>query len=103
VPFELVEALRNLGHDVLTAAEAGRANQGIPDPDVLSYATLLGRAVLTNDRRHFHRLHRQFPIHAGIVTYTDDPVRQALAARIHLALLQTSALNGVLIKIIRPP
>ena len=31
VPFPLVEALRNLGHDVLRAIEAGRANQGIPD------------------------------------------------------------------------
>jgi hypothetical protein len=28
---ELVETLRQLGHDVLTSYEAGNANQGIPD------------------------------------------------------------------------
>jgi Domain of unknown function (DUF5615) len=39
VPYQVVEALRALGHDVLTAYEAGRANQKIPDADVLRYAT----------------------------------------------------------------
>ena len=69
VSFDLVEAL---GHDVLTALAAGRANQAIPDPDVLAYATLLGRAVLTNNRLDFHKLNRTFPNHAGIISYTDD-------------------------------
>jgi len=48
----LVDALRSLGHDVLTAHQAGRANQKIPDPDQLAHATMLGRAVVTNNRRH---------------------------------------------------
>ncbi len=102
VPFELVRLLRGLGHDALTALEAGRANQGIPDPDVLAYATLLGRAVLTNKRRHFHNLHKRFPQHAGIVTYTDDRDTIALAVRIHGALIGPSSLAGLLIRIIRP-
>ncbi|MEP0886249.1 DUF5615 family PIN-like protein [Trichocoleus sp. ST-U3] len=38
-PYPVVEFLRALGHDVLTVQEAGRANQGIPEPDVLAFAT----------------------------------------------------------------
>ncbi|HEV3261349.1 MAG TPA: DUF5615 family PIN-like protein [Gemmataceae bacterium] len=102
VPFPLTEALRAFGHDVLTAHEAGRANQAIPDPDVLAHATLLARAVLTNDRRHFHKLHRAFRSHAGIITFTDDPDTPALAQRVHAAVTGVSALAGQLIKIVRP-
>jgi hypothetical protein len=102
VRLSLVEDLRALGHDVLTAFEAGRANQSIPDPEVLAHATQLGRAVLTNNRRHFHRLHGQFPNHAGIITFTADPDTQALAQRIHNAIAGRAVLTGVLIKITRP-
>ena len=65
VPLPLVGALRALGHDVLTALDDGRANQGIGDQEVLDRATALGRAVLTNNRKDFHRLHRHRPNHAG--------------------------------------
>src|SRR5947209_1560719 len=82
VPFPLVEALRDRGHDVLTALEAGRANQAISDAEVLAHATSVGRAVLTNNRRDFHRLHRTAPGHAGIITFTDDPDTAALAERV---------------------
>lgn len=34
-PMPVVERLRELGHDVLTARDAGNAGQGIPDEDVL--------------------------------------------------------------------
>jgi Domain of unknown function (DUF5615) len=46
-PAPTVEALRRLGHDVLTAREAGQADAGIPDVDVLAFAHARGRAVLT--------------------------------------------------------
>jgi hypothetical protein len=49
-PFPAVEELRRLGHDVLTAQEAGRT--ATPDPDVLARAHALGRAILTYNRRH---------------------------------------------------
>ena len=62
-----VAALRQLGHDVLTVLEAGRANQAIPDEAVLAFATADNRAVLTLNRRDFIRLHYQFPEHAGII------------------------------------
>ncbi len=99
----LTDALRVLGHDVLTAHEAGRANQKISDADQLVYATSLGRAVLTNNRRHFHKLHQTSPGHAGIITYTRDADTESLAQRIHDAIVQTGALTGQLIRITRPP
>ena len=99
----LVDALRALGHDVLTAYEAGRANQKIPDADQLAYATSVGRTMLTNNRKHFHKLHRAFPGHAGIITYTRDPDTHALALRIHNAIGAAATLRGVLIRIILSP
>ena len=54
-PFPVVERLRELGHDVLTALEAGQANLGVEDFDQLAIATGLGRAILTRNRRHLHR------------------------------------------------
>ena len=44
-PFRAVVCLRALGHDVLTSLEAGRANQRIPDAEVLRFATEQGRAL----------------------------------------------------------
>ena len=102
VPRLVVEALRLLGHDVLTAQGDGRANLGVSDPDVLARATLLGRAVLTNNRRHFHTLHRVGPAHAGVITYTYDPDPVALAGRIHAVVTATADLAGRLVKVTRP-
>ncbi len=36
-PLRAVQSLRALGHDVLTSLEADRANQKIPDAEVLRY------------------------------------------------------------------
>jgi hypothetical protein len=83
-PQPAVEALRELGHDVLTSLEAGNANQGIPDDEVVRFAAAQGRAVVTQNRRHFHREHRRSSDHAGIITCTVDPDYRALAARIHV-------------------
>ena len=102
VPGELVERLRGLGHDVLTVQQDGRAGRGVGDPDVLSRATELGRAVLTNNRDDSHRLHRLAPDHAGIVTHTADTDRAALALRVHLAVADRPSLDGVLLRVIRP-
>lgn len=102
VDRKVVDLLRAAGHDVLTAVEDGRANQKIPDPDVLARATQLGRAVLTNNRRHYHKLHRKYPSHAGIVTYTKDDDADALAARIDAAISPLPTLAGRLVKVVRP-
>ena len=54
---KVVQLLLQFGHDVLTAHEAGKAGQGIEDPDVLAHAISLQRAVLTHNRKHFVKLH----------------------------------------------
>ena len=100
-PQPVVEELRRLGHDVLTSLDAGKANQSVPDDEVVRYAAAEGRAVLTLNRRHFHTQHRRSPEHAGIVTCTVDVDYAALAWRIHRAV-DGKALAGQLIKVYRP-
>lgn len=63
-PLPAVELLRTLGHDLLTVQAAG--NAGFSDPEVLAFAVSTVRAVLTQNRRDFIRLHLQQPDHAGI-------------------------------------
>lgn len=99
-PFQVVEVLRQLGHDVLTAQDDGR--RATPDPDILVRAHALGRAVLTHNRRHFQRLHLQGAAHSGIVSITPDLNFPALAARIHAALAGRS-LGRWSLRVNRPP
>lgn len=102
VPTTLVAALQALGHDVLTIQDDGLSNQATTDADVLDRATALGRIVLTNNRLHFHRLHRNVATHAGIITYTDDSDRVALAGRIDAAVTPLASPVGALVKVVRP-
>jgi hypothetical protein len=101
-PLAAVVHLRALGHDVLTALEAGQANQKIPDPAVLAYAISLGGAVLTINRRHFIKLHKTTARHAGIVVCTNDSNLAALAQRIHQAVTAAGALDNKLIRVRKP-
>ena len=102
VPLPVVEELRNLGHDVATIQERGRANEAAADPEVLEWAVAEQRAILTLNRRDFIRLHNQIPEHAGIVVCTVDPDFIGQAKRIHTALTTDSDLRGRLIKVNRP-
>jgi len=102
VPGPLVARLRELGHDVLTTGDAGRAGQGLPDESVLKFATEAGRAVLTKNRVDFIHLHRRTPDHAGIIVFTEDPDYASLARRIDAATRGFADLDGVLIRITRP-
>jgi hypothetical protein len=102
-PLPAVEALRQLGHDVLTAAGAGQAGRGIPDEAVLASAHALGRAVLTHNRKHFRNLHDAGHAHSGLILCTEDTDFAALGARIDVALTGAGDLSGRLIRIIRPP
>lgn len=98
--YPVVLELRLLGHDVLTVQEAGHA--GADDPSVLAFATSQGRAVVTCNRRHFMRLHRQSAAHAGIVVCTRDQDFVALATRIHQSISSCPTLAGQLLRVIRP-
>jgi hypothetical protein len=97
-----VQTLRALGHDVLTAAEAGKANQRIPDDEVLAFAVATERAVLTLNRQDFVRLHTQRPDHHGIIVCAQDADTDGQATRIHEAITQVETLAGRLIRINRP-
>lgn len=101
-PLRVVEELRRLGHDVLTAFEDGRANQFITDRDLLARATDINRALLTLNRLDFKRLHRQMPEHAGIIICTEDPDRVGKAQRIAASIVGAGELRGQLIRVYRP-
>jgi hypothetical protein len=100
-PLPVVESLRVLGHDVLTIQETGKADQALPDDEVLKFATDDNRAVLTLNRRHFMRLHRQSTAHAGIVVCKFDPDFGGQAERIHKAISGLELLKGQLIRVNR--
>ena len=89
--------------DVLTSLDAGNAGQAIPDDAVLAYATTNGRALLTQNRRDFIRLHNAGVAHAGIIacTFDRDFVRQA--ARVDATIRAVPVLIGQLIRLNRPP
>jgi hypothetical protein len=101
-PLRVVEELRRLGHDVLTALEDGKANQAITDRELLRRAIELDRAILTLNRVDFKRLHLQTPDHAGIIICTEDPDRIGQAQRIIAAIAKASGLRGQLIRVYRP-
>lgn len=100
-PLQVVEALRMKGHDVLTTRDAGKANEGIPDEEVLAFAIAEKRAVLTHNRQDFIRLHRLNPEHEGIIVCTDNPDFPALAAKVHEQLQAVESLEGLLIRVNR--
>jgi hypothetical protein len=99
--YPVVEVLRQLGHDVLTAQEAGQGNLSVTDSSVLAFAITKDRAVLTFNRRHFINLHRQVSSHHGILVCTRDNDVQGLAQRIHQAVLECPSLDNQLLRINR--
>jgi hypothetical protein len=82
-PFQVAQALRGLGHDVLTSLEAGNANQSIPDEQVLEFATQNRRALLTINKRDFIQLHKVNQSHASIIVCSQDADTGGQAKRIH--------------------
>ena len=101
-PLPAVEALRRLGHDVLTIQETGRADRATPDEEVLAFAAEQERILLTLNRRHFIRLHNTGRPHMGLIVCTFDPDFEALARRIHEDLLSEPEMAGRLIRVNRP-
>jgi hypothetical protein len=102
-PLPVVEELRQLGHDVLTIQETGKSEQSLSDEVVLSYAIEKRRALLTLNRKHFIRLHKNQPDHAGIIVCSFDPDFISQARRIHEEIGSKGQLSGELIRVNRPP
>jgi predicted nuclease of predicted toxin-antitoxin system len=101
-PRIVSELLRGMGHDVLTVQDAGNANLGIPDEEVLAFAVTNGRAIVTINRFDFVRLHQLQPDHAGIIVCSDDPDRNQMAMRINEAISAEDSLAGKLMRVNRP-
>jgi predicted nuclease of predicted toxin-antitoxin system len=101
-PFQVVELLRNFGHDVLTVQEAGKANQRIPDEQVLAFAVGQERSILTINRIDFIRLHRRSDEHFGIVVCTNNRNWEQFAARVNEAVIAEGSLQRKLIRVVRP-
>jgi predicted nuclease of predicted toxin-antitoxin system len=100
--IDLVEILRGFNYDILTSYEAGQANQGIPDKEVLAYATMNHRCVITFNRDDFVALHRSGINHAGIIVCKDDRDYLGQAQALHAYLeTQTSPLQSRLIRVQR--
>jgi len=100
-PFPVVEALRRIGHDVVTIADAGKAGQSLADQTILELAAADHRAVVTLNRRHFVRLHGAVPNHAGIIVCSLDLDFERQAARIAQAIATHGSLVGRLIRVNR--
>ncbi len=101
-PFPVVELLRTFGHDTLTVQEAGNAEQGVPDDQVLAFAISQKRAVLTINRVDFIRLHRRDDNHYGIIVCTNNRDWQQFAALINDAVTIEGSLLRKLIRVVRP-
>ena len=101
-PLPVVKILRTLEYDILTVQDAGKAEQKIPDPEVLHYAISLNRAVITMNRRDFIRLHAQTPQHKGIVICRSSTNWQKMAQAIHNHLSQFETIEKQLIRIKLP-
>jgi hypothetical protein len=91
--IDFVLILRSLGHDVLTSYEAGQANQGIPDDEVLTFATANDRIIITFNRDDFVNLHRLGINHAGMIVCKDDRDYAGQAQALQKWLLETVRLG----------
>jgi predicted nuclease of predicted toxin-antitoxin system len=96
-PFPVVKLLRTLRHDVLTTQEAGNADRGIPDEEVLAFAIAQERSILTINRNDFIRLHRRDDNHFGIIVCTNNRNWEQFAVGIHEAVTAEQSLTGKLI------
>jgi hypothetical protein len=101
-PLPAAEALRELGHDVLTTVEAGKSGQAVPDAEALAFATAEGRVLITLNRKHFIRLHALSADHGGIVVCTFDPDFRGQAERIDSVLRELPEAKGRLVRVNKP-
>lgn len=97
--LDMVKSLRLLGHDVLTSYDVGQANQGIPDDQVLKYATQNNLVVITFNRDDFIELHRAGIQHSGIIVCKTDRDYQGQIDCLHKFLLTQDSLRNRLIRI----
>jgi predicted nuclease of predicted toxin-antitoxin system len=99
---KVIPYMASLGHDVLSAQQAGQAGKKKTDAEVLAFATILSRAVLTHNRPDFVKLHKKAGPHAGVLVCTNDRDYAALAQRIHDAVASKASLHDNLVRVNKP-
>lgn len=97
----VVRLLREVGHDIITLQDLGLAGLAIPDEQVLAIAIALKRGVLTFNRKDFIKLHREYPLHFGIIICTRNSDVKALSTKLETLLENADRLNGRLLRIYR--
>lgn len=101
LPYDLVQELKRLKYDVLTAYDAGNANQQIPDDQVLATATRLDRTVLTCNRRDFIKLHYSGVNHRGIILCKDPEDFVDVGSFLHEYFITQSSFVDRLLRVLR--
>jgi predicted nuclease of predicted toxin-antitoxin system len=101
-PLPVVTRLREKGYNILTVQDAGNANQGIPDEDVLAFATSQNRAVITQNRKDFIRLHNQGLNQVGIVSCSKNLDWDSFATEIDRVLSSKDSIAGEVVRVTRP-
>ncbi len=97
--MDMVLEFRQRGYDILTSQEAGQANQGIPDEDVLTFATQNQRVVITLNREDFIALHRSGISHQGIIICKTDRDYTGQTHALYAHLQQIEDLKNRLIRV----
>ncbi|WP_019508658.1 DUF5615 family PIN-like protein [Pleurocapsa sp. PCC 7319] len=97
--LDMVYKLRDLGYRITTSYDAGQANQGISDHEVLNYATQNNFAVITFNRDDFIELHNSGLKHAGIIICKTDRDYEGQIQTLHEYLQTQDSLNNRLIRI----
>lgn len=98
-PIDIVVELRKLGYDVLTSYEAGQANQGIPDEEVLDFAIQHERTIITLNRNDFIALHLSGISHKGIIICKTDRDYIGQAQALYTYLQEINELDNCLIRV----
>lgn len=97
----VVRLLLAAGYDIITLQQLGLAGRAVPDDQILAVAITLERAILTFNRKHFIKLHKQSPKHFGIIICTRNPDYNQLWRNILDQLTNINSLHGKLIRVYR--
>ncbi len=90
LPQALAEQLRARGLDAVMTAEAGNANQRLPDESQLAFAAREGRVLVTEDQ-DFTQLNLQFANHRGIIYFPAKLSVGSMVQYLELLALTTEA------------
>jgi predicted nuclease of predicted toxin-antitoxin system len=98
----IVRGLRELGINVLTMTDARLDNRKTSDPEVLAYATGVGRAVIAFDPGDYKKLHQQSSTHAGIILLKQNMPIPMLIDKVATLALSPIDLAGELHRVVQP-